>query len=61
MAGKGSRRRPTSVSSQQVADNWELAFGKKETVDIDVLDVYNEERLVSTFDKESNKPLDNNN
>ncbi len=59
MAGKGSRQRPTDM--KKYADNWDAIFGKKEKVDTEVLDVYNEERLVSKFDKESNKPLDNNN
>lgn len=59
MAGKGSRQRPTDM--KKYSDNWDAIFGKKEKVDTEVLDVYNEERLVSKFDKEDNKPLDNNN
>jgi len=27
--GKGDKPRPISISSQEYADNWELAFGKK--------------------------------
>lgn len=59
MTGKGSKRRPSLVSSQQVASNWNLAFGNTAKVDNAVLDVYNAERLVSKFDKENNKPLNN--
>ena len=29
MAGKGSRLRPKSVSSEQFAANWDAIFGKK--------------------------------
>jgi hypothetical protein len=28
--GKGSGRRPTYVSQQEMADNWERIFGKKD-------------------------------
>ena len=56
--GKGSSQRPMNVSKSKFDDNWDAIFGKKkEQTD---LDVYNDERLVSKFDKE-NKTLDNNN
>lgn len=60
MAGKGSRQRPTNM--QKYSDNWDAIFAKKkeEKIDTEVLDVYNEERLVSKFDKESDNSLDNN-
>ena len=59
MAGKGSKRRPSSVSSQQIADNWELAFGKKETVDNTVLYVYNED--INKLTQDDEKSVDNDN
>lgn len=61
MAGKGSRQRPTDM--KKYSDNWDAIFAKKTAIQVEpeVLDVYNEERLVSKFDKEDNKPLDNNN
>ena len=45
----------TKTASQAYRDNYDLIFGKKKTTDIDtqVLDVYNEERLVSKYDKQS--------
>jgi len=40
----------TKSATQQYRDNWDAIFGKKkEQTD---LDVYNDERLVSKFDKE---------
>lgn len=50
MSGKGSRPRPFSVPTEVFDNNWDNIFkkGKQE----DVLDAYNEERLVSKFDKE---------
>ena len=40
----------TKTSSQAYRDNWDAIFGKKkEQTD---LDVYNDERLVSKFDKD---------
>ena len=59
MAGKGSKRRPSSVSSQQIADNWELALGKKETVDNTVLDVYNKD--INKLTQDDEKSFDNDN
>ena len=49
--GKGSKPRPVS-DRKQFEDNWEAIFGKKTEVKEEVLDVYNDERLVSKFDKE---------
>ena len=48
--GKGSSQRPMNVSKSKFDDNWDAIFGKKkEQTD---LDVYNDERLVSKFDKD---------
>ena len=54
--GKGSKARP--VNRQKFADNWDAIFGKKKEIKEDILDTYNDERLVSKFDKDGNKPLD---
>lgn len=53
--GKGSRPKPYSVDQQTFDNNWDRIFGKKEKkpVDDSTLDAYNEERLVSKYDKES--------
>ena len=42
--------------SDAYRDNYDLIFGKKKNkaVDSGVLDAYNEERLVSKYDKENN-------
>ena len=55
--GKGFGRRPQLVKNDEVESNWEKIFGSKKpkTVDTEPLDAYNEERLVSKYDKESNK------
>jgi len=51
--GKGSSRRPLSVDSKTFENNWDAIFGKKEKkVDTEVENVYNDERLVSIFDKQ---------
>lgn len=57
MAGKGSRPRPYSVSQDQFAANYDAIFGKSKKVDDTALDAYNDERLVSKYDKE-NKDAD---
>ena len=56
---KGSSPRPFSVSQDEYGSNFDRIFGKKkpaesvpEPVDNDVLTVYNDERLVSKFDKQ---------
>jgi hypothetical protein len=48
--GKGSAARP--VNRQKFADNWDAIFSKKKEVVEEVLDTYNDERLVSKFDKD---------
>jgi len=51
--GKGSSPRPFSVSQETFGNNFDKIFGKKSTdVLPEVLDAYNDERLVSKFDKE---------
>jgi hypothetical protein len=51
--GKGYGRRPQLAPNNQVEFNWETIFGTKKPkpVDKDALDAYNEERLVSKYDK----------
>ena len=55
--GKGSAPRPFSVSQATFDNNFDRIFGKKKAkvIDDDVLNVYNDERLVSKFDKQSLK------
>ena len=56
--GKGYGRRPNLVTNDQVESNWEKIFGKTKpakAVDDEALNVYNEERLVSKYDKENIK------
>ena len=56
--GKGYGRRPNLVPNDQVESNWEKIFGKTQpskAVDDEDLNVYNEERLVSKYDKETLK------
>lgn len=55
--GKGYGRRPQKAPNEVVESNWERIFGSKKpkTVDTNALDVYNEERLVSKYDKENLK------
>jgi hypothetical protein len=55
--GKGSRPRPFSVSQEQFDNNFDRIFGKNKAKDVDddVLKAYNDERLVSKFDKQSLK------
>ena len=50
--GKGDTPRPISVDANTFADNWERTFGKKKKeVSDTTLQAYNDERLVSKFDK----------
>ena len=64
MAGKGSRRRPTKVSQAQADANFETIFGTyvptylRKQIQDEPLDAYNEERLVSKYDKETIKKED---
>jgi len=58
--GKGHGRRPQLVANDIVEANWETIFGTKnpknpKIIDKEALDVYNEERLVSKYDKENLK------
>ena len=55
--GKGYGRRPQIAPNDQVESNWEKIFGTKhpKPIDKEALDVYNEERLVSKYDKENIK------
>jgi hypothetical protein len=60
--GKGSSPRPFSVSQEEYDNRFEAIFGKKkvaqaEKVNVhydDAINAYNDERLVSKFDKEQN-------
>jgi len=52
--GKGSSPRPFSVSQEEFSNRFDIIFDKKNKAkDIDdaTLNVYNDERLVSKFDK----------
>jgi hypothetical protein len=51
-AGKGSKQRPTDTEAY--ASGWDRIFGKKKQQDPEVDKVYNDERLVTKMDKESN-------
>ena len=56
--GKGYGRRPQLAPNDQVESNWEKIFGTKHPkrkFDPKDLDAYNEERLVSKYDKENTK------
>jgi hypothetical protein len=61
--GKGSSPRPFSVSLDEFNNNFDNIFRKKKTESPDdkVLDVYNDERLVSKFDKLNTTTNNNNN
>jgi hypothetical protein len=62
--GKGDRRRPNKVPKEVVDANYETIFGKyvplylRKQIPDEPLDAYNEERLVSKYDKGSNKKED---
>jgi hypothetical protein len=52
MSGKGSNPRPFSVSQDQFASNWEATFGKKKREPSDEeISAYDNERLVTRYDK----------
>jgi hypothetical protein len=59
-SGKGDRRRKTLVPKEVADANFETIFGKyvplymRKQIPDEPLDAYNEERLVSKFDKEAN-------
>ena len=54
--GKGSRPRPFSVAQKEYETRWDAIFGRdlkeEKIVNDEVLKTYNNERLVSKFDKE---------
>jgi hypothetical protein len=56
--GKGSKPRPFSVSQKEYDSRWDAIFGRdlkeEKAVDNKVLETYNDERLVSKFDKSQN-------
>jgi hypothetical protein len=56
MSGKGSRPRPYSVDLNTFDNNWDAIFGKSQKADDTAVDAYNDERLVSKYDKESMTP-----
>lgn len=53
--GKGSKSRPFSVSQKEYESRWDAIFGRdlkeEKQENTSVLDAYNDERLVSKFDK----------
>jgi hypothetical protein len=56
--GKGDTPRPYSVDANTFANNWDAIFGKKKKeVSNEALEVYNDERLVSKFDKQNGEHL----
>jgi hypothetical protein len=55
MSGKGSSPRPFSVDRKKFEENWDRIFNKKQEPSDEYLDVYNEERLVSKFDKQQSE------
>jgi hypothetical protein len=61
MAGKGDRRRKTLIPQAEADTNYEAIFGKfvplylRKQIPDEPLDAYNEERLVSKYDKENIK------
>ena len=56
--GKGSKPRPFSVAQREYETRWDAIFGRdlkeEKKEDLSVLTSYNDERLTSKFDKESN-------
>ena len=56
--GKGSKSRPFSVSQKEYETRWDAIFGRdlkeEHLEDNSVLEAYNNERLVSKFDKLQN-------
>ena len=57
--GKGSAPRPFSVSQKEYESRWDAIFGRdlkeeKKQISEEVLNTYNDERLVSKFDKSQN-------
>lgn len=56
--GKGSKPRPFSVSQREYDTRWDAIFGRdlkeEKKEDLSALEAYNNERLVSKFDKQGN-------
>jgi len=57
--GKGSAPRPFSVSQKEYESRWDAIFGRdlkeeKKQISEEVLNTYNDKRLVSKFDKSQN-------
>jgi len=56
MSGKGSSPRPLSVTQREYETRWDAIFGRdlveEKNEDTSLLHVYDDERLVSKFDKE---------
>lgn len=50
---KGSTPRPYSVDQKTFDNNWDTIFKKQKIDEQDAVNAYNDERLVSRFDKES--------
>ena len=50
---KGSTPRPYSVDQKTFDNNWDTIFKKQKVDEQDAVNAYNDERLVSKFDKES--------
>ena len=54
--GKGSRPRPFSVAQKEYETRWDAIFGRdlkeEKAEDMSVLNAYDNEQLVSKFDKE---------
>jgi hypothetical protein len=56
--GKGSKPRPFSVSQREYDTRWDAIFGRdlkeEKKEDLSALEAYNDQRLVSKFDKQGN-------
>ena len=50
---KGSTPRPYSVDQKTFDNNWDTIFKQQKVDEQDAVNAYNDERLVSRFDKES--------
>ena len=50
---QGSTPRPYSVDQKTFDNNWDTIFKKQKVDEQDAVNAYNDERLVSRFDKES--------
>jgi hypothetical protein len=56
--GKGSKSRPFSVTQREYESRWDAIFGRdlkeEKKEDLSALESYNNERLVSKYDKQGN-------